>query len=86
MSKSVGGPNSCIFLTNSPELIVKKFKRAVTDSGSEVLSSPDKPALANLLSIYSLFSGESIPKSKLGTMAKGMARSRAIWGKSSQMR
>ena len=71
MSKSVGGPNSCIFLTDSPDLIVKKFKRAVTDSGSEVLASPDKPALANLLSIYSLFSGESIPEIEARYQGKG---------------
>jgi tryptophanyl-tRNA synthetase len=34
--------------------------RAVTDSGSEITASPDKPALTNLLTIFSLMSGESI--------------------------
>ena len=60
MSKSVGGPNSCIFLVDDADTIRKKVKRAVTDSGSVVEATPDKPALTNLLTIYSLFSGEPI--------------------------
>lgn len=60
MSKSVGGPNSCVFLTDSRDQIVKKIRRAVTDSGSDVVAGPDKPALTNLIGIYSLFSGDSV--------------------------
>ncbi|MGH2550321.1 MAG: tryptophan--tRNA ligase, partial [Thermomicrobiales bacterium] len=60
MSKSVGGPNSTIMLSDSPDDIVRKIKRAVTDSGSVVQSSPDKPALENLISIYSLLSDLSV--------------------------
>jgi len=60
MSKSVGGPNSCIYLVDDADTITRKIKRAVTDSGSVVESTPDKPALTNLLTIYSLFSGDSI--------------------------
>jgi tryptophanyl-tRNA synthetase len=60
MSKSVGGPNSCVFLTDSRDQIVKKIRRAVTDSGSDVLTGPDKPALTNLIGIYSLFSGDPV--------------------------
>lgn len=60
MSKSVGGPNSTIMLSDSPDEIIKKLRRAVTDSGSEVKATPDKPALQNLLTIYSLFSDRPI--------------------------
>ncbi|MGH2560452.1 MAG: tryptophan--tRNA ligase [Thermomicrobiales bacterium] len=60
MSKSTGGPNSKINLTDDPDAIVRKVKRAVTDSGAEVTGGPEKPALSNLLSIYSLFSGQSV--------------------------
>lgn len=60
MSKSVGGPNSCIYLGDDAATITKKIKRAVTDSGSTVEATPDKPALVNLITIYSLFSGETI--------------------------
>jgi tryptophanyl-tRNA synthetase len=71
MSKSVGGPNSCIFLTDEPSVIARKIKRAVTDSGSVVEAAPDKPALRNLLTIYSLFSEESIPEIETRYEGKG---------------
>ncbi|CAN5833128.1 tryptophan--tRNA ligase [soil metagenome] len=60
MSKSDRSAASYIALTDSPDEITRKIKRAVTDSGSEVRAGRDKPALTNLLSIYSLFSGVSV--------------------------
>ena len=60
MSKSAGSANSYIALTDPPDLIRKKIRRAVTDSGSEVVAGPDKPALSNLLGIYSILSGETV--------------------------
>jgi tryptophanyl-tRNA synthetase len=60
MSKSDANPNAAIALTDDADTIRRKIRRAVTDSGSEVLASPDKPALTNLLTIYSLLSGEPI--------------------------
>lgn len=60
MSKSTATPNSAIALTDAPDAIRRKIRRAVTDSGSEVRAAPDKPAVANLLTIYSLLSGEPI--------------------------
>jgi len=60
MSKSTGGPSSFIALTDDADTIRRKIRRAVTDSGSEVTGGPDKPALTNLLSIYSLFTGEPV--------------------------
>ncbi len=60
MSKSNANPNSAIALGDSPDVIRRKFRRAVTDSGSEVVSAPDKPALTNLLTIFSLLSDEPI--------------------------
>jgi tryptophanyl-tRNA synthetase len=60
MSKSDASPNAAIALTDEADMIRRKIRRAVTDSGSEVLASPDKPALTNLLTIYSLLSGEPI--------------------------
>jgi tryptophanyl-tRNA synthetase len=61
MSKSDASPNAAIALTDDADTIRRKIRRAVTDSGSEVLASTDKPALTNLLTIYSLLSGEPIP-------------------------
>jgi len=60
MSKSAGSAGSYIALTDSDKEIAKKIKRAVTDSGSEVRAAADKPALTNLLGIYSLLSNESV--------------------------
>ena len=60
MSKSAATPNSYIALTDDPDTIRRKIKRAVTDSGGDVRAAPDKPALTNLLTIYSLLSGDRI--------------------------
>jgi tryptophanyl-tRNA synthetase len=57
MSKSSESPGNFIALTDDPDTIRRKVRRAVTDSGSEVIGGPDKPALTNLISIYSLFGG-----------------------------
>ena len=56
MSKSL--PKGCLYLTDSYEIMRKKVRSAVTDSGTEVVYEPEeKPALANLLLIYSEMSG-----------------------------
>ncbi len=62
MSKSASSEYNYIALTDSPDLIRKKIKRAVTDSGTEIKGGEDKPALANLLTIYSLVTGLTIPE------------------------
>ncbi len=55
MSKSDENPNACVFMTDDRDTIIRKFKRAVTDSGSEINFSEDKPGISNLLSIYCAF-------------------------------
>ncbi len=60
MSKSAGSAGSYIALMDPPDVMAKKIKRAVTDSGTDVRPGPDKPALANLLGIYSVLSGEPV--------------------------
>jgi tryptophanyl-tRNA synthetase len=54
MSKS-GGPANYIAFMDSPDEIRRKINRAVTDSGSEIVARDDKPAMTNLLGIFSLF-------------------------------
>jgi tryptophanyl-tRNA synthetase len=59
MSKS--RPAGCLFLDDSPPVIRQKIKRAVTDSGREIkYDTKNKPAVSNLLLIYSELSGKSI--------------------------
>jgi len=61
MSKSAGSEYNYISLVDKPEVAVKKIMKAVTDSGSEIkYDQKNKPAIANLLTIYSLLSGEAI--------------------------
>ena len=62
MSKSAGRPASSILLTDPPDAIARKVRGAVTDSGREVRSGADKPALTNLLTILSLVTGTSVPE------------------------
>ena len=49
----------------------RKIKKAVTDSGSEVVYSDDKPALKNLINIYTLLSGESTANMEKKYVGKG---------------
>lgn len=60
MSKSDENPNASIYLMDDPDTIIRKFKRAVTDSGSEVIYRDDKPGIKNLMDIYSVMTGKSI--------------------------
>jgi tryptophanyl-tRNA synthetase len=60
MSKSAGSEYNYIALMDPPDAIRRKIRRAVTDSGTEVRAGDDKPALTNLLTIYSALSGEAI--------------------------
>ncbi len=62
MSKSASNPGSFVLLLDSPDDIMRKFKRAVTDSEPEVRFSEHKPGVSNLLSIFSAASGRSIPE------------------------
>ncbi len=62
MEKSNPNAGSYILLTDGPDVIKKKLARAVTDSGSEILATPDKPAITNLLTIASALTGKPIPQ------------------------
>lgn len=71
MEKSNPSAGSYILLTDAPDAIRKKIRKAVTDSGAEVVYSADKPALANLLTIYSLMSGDPIKAIQERYVGKG---------------
>ena len=73
MSKSATSPNNYIALLDSVEVAAKKISKAVTDSGSTIESGKDKPALTNLLTIYSLLSGQSIKNIEKEYTGKGYA-------------
>lgn len=58
MSKSDLGDGS-IFLLDNRDTVIRKVKRAVTDSGSEIRYAEGKDGINNLISIYSAFTGKS---------------------------
>lgn len=62
MDKSDPNPSNTIFLLDEPKAMEKKFKSATTDSGSEIRAAEDKPGVSNLLQIYSVLSGLSVPE------------------------
>jgi len=51
MSTTGGSPQGTVYVTEEPDAIVKKFRSAVTDSGSDVVRAPDKPGISNLIDI-----------------------------------
>ena len=57
MSKSDTNVNGFVLMLDDADTIVRKFKRAVTDSDGCVRAAGDKPGVTNLMSIYSVFTG-----------------------------
>lgn len=53
MSKSDENPNASIFLMDDPDTIIRKCKRAVTDSEAQILYRDEQPGVKNLIDIYS---------------------------------
>lgn len=71
MSKSAQSEYNYIALTDDAETIRRKIGRAVTDSGSEVKRGSDKPAINNLINIYSEVSGLSANEIEIKFNGKG---------------
>ncbi|MEJ7617016.1 MAG: tryptophan--tRNA ligase [Pyrinomonadaceae bacterium] len=59
MAKSDENPNGSIALMDDADAVRRKFKRAVTDSGTEIRFDETRPAITNLLTIYQLLSGQT---------------------------
>ena len=53
MSKSDENPNASIYLMDDPDTIIRKCKRAVTDSEAQILNRDEQPGVKNLIDIYS---------------------------------
>ncbi|MDD3174187.1 MAG: tryptophan--tRNA ligase [Herbinix sp.] len=60
MSKSDENANASIYLMDDSDSIIRKFKRAVTDSDNEIRYSDDKPGIKNLIEIYGAATGKSV--------------------------
>ncbi len=74
MSKSDENVNGSIMLMDDADTIRRKFKRAVTDSGTEIKFDESRPAITNLLTIYQLLTGKSVEEIEAHFEGKGYAQ------------
>lgn len=71
MSKSDENVNASVYLADDKDTIIRKFKRAVTDSENEIRLSPEKPGISNLLNIYACFKGCTPEEAERAFAGKG---------------
>jgi tryptophanyl-tRNA synthetase len=77
MAKSDENPNGSIALLDDAETIKRKFKRAVTDSGSDIRFDETRPALMNLLTIYQMLTKKTPAQVEEDFSGKGYAQLKA---------
>ena len=81
MSKSDENPNASVYMSDDRDAIVRKFRRAVTDSDSAVRFDPEnKPGVSNLLTVYSAFAGKSVEEAEREFDGKGYGDFKAAVG------
>ena len=72
MSKSDENPNAFVTMSDDRDTVLRKFKRAVTDSDAEVRYDPEnKPGVSNLLTIYCAFTGRDTAEAEREFAGKG---------------
>src|SRR4051794_18667530 len=64
MSTTGGTPEGTVLVLDEPEVVERKIKRAVTDSGTEIRAAPDKPGVTNLLEILAAARGISVSEAE----------------------
>ncbi len=82
MSKSDENPNASIYLMDDPDAIIRKFKRAVTDSEACVRYSEDQPGIKNLIDIYSSVTGKTPEETEKEFDGKGYGEFKLAVGES----
>ena len=71
MSKSDENANAVVYILDDKDTIIRKFKRAVTDSDTEVRFAEGKDGINNLISIYSCFTGKTVAEIEAEFAGKG---------------
>ena len=71
MSKSDENANAVVYILDDKDTIIRKFKRAVTDSEAEVRFAEEKPGVSNLMTIYSCFTGKNYDEIEREFAGKG---------------
>jgi tryptophanyl-tRNA synthetase len=59
MSTTGGSPQGTVYILDEPDAVMKKFRSAVTDSGTEVVQAPEKAGITNLIEILAAVRGTS---------------------------
>jgi tryptophanyl-tRNA synthetase len=77
MSKSDENANGSITLLDDADTVRRKFKRAVTDSGTEIGFDESRPAITNLLTIYQILTGKQPAEVEANFAGKGYAALKA---------
>lgn len=81
MSKSDENPNAVVYILDDKDTIIRKFKRAVTDSESEIrYDEAAKPGVSNLITIYSCFTGKTVEEVEREFSGKGYGDFKAAVG------
>ena len=77
MSKSDESINGCITMLDDADTVRRKFKRAVTDSGTEIRFDETRPAITNMLTIFQLLTGKTEAEVESHFADKGYAQLKA---------
>ena len=80
MSKSDENQNAVVYILDSKDDIMRKFKKAVTDSDAEVRYSEDKPGVSNLMTIYRAFTGKDFAEIEREFAGRGYGDFKAAVG------
>ncbi len=71
MSKSDENPNAVVYILDDKDTVIRKFKRAVTDSDTEIRFAEGKDGINNLITIYSCFTGKTVEEIEKEFAGKG---------------
>lgn len=82
MSKSDENANASIYLMDDPDTIIRKFKRAVTDSGAQVKYCEEQPGIRNLIDIYCACTGKTPEETEKEFEGKGYGEFKLAVGES----
>jgi tryptophanyl-tRNA synthetase len=71
MSTTQSTPDGKVLVLDPPEAVRKKFKRCVTDSGTDIVAREDKPGISNLLEIFAAVTGTTVSDLEARYVGKG---------------
>ena len=71
MSKSDENINASVYLSDDKDTVIRKFRRAVTDSDNRIIAAEEKPGVTNLLTVYCAFRGCTLEEAEKEFEGKG---------------